>query len=94
MNTQLLTRLERLENQVVSDDKDGLTIFIVPMTADNGKPAANQPEPIGASQMGRDWQLNREPGEAEDAFLERASATVPRGSGGVAVLILTYPEDE
>lgn len=32
------------------------------------------------------WQVDREPGEARDAFIQRASGIAPRGAGGLAVL--------
>lgn len=94
MNTKLLARLAKLEGAMGGAEKKGITVFIRSVWADNGKPAAIQPEPIGAKQMGRDWSLSRDPGESVESFMERAKATVPRGSDGAAGILLTYPEDE
>lgn len=33
------------------------------------------------------WRVDREPGETEAAFLERARATAPRSVGGIARLL-------
>lgn len=94
MNTKLLARLEKLESAMGGTEKEGLTVFIRSVWADNGKPAAIQAEATGARTVKRDWSLSREPDESEDGFMERAGATVPRGDDGVAVILLTYPEDE
>lgn len=93
MNGSILARLEKLESAMGDMKREELTIFIRGVRAENGKPAAIQPEPIGAKLMGRDWALNRWPDESEDEFIERAKAVVPRGDGGVAVILMTYPDD-
>lgn len=94
MNGSIIARLEKLESAMGSTEKEGLTVFIRSVRADNGKPAAIQAEATGARTVKRDWALSREEGESEAEFMKRIEATAPRGSDGFAVILLTYQEDE
>lgn len=88
MTTKFDQRLLKLEQS--TSISESITMVINLVVADNGKPAAVQPEPIGARVIGDTWSLRRDMGESVDAFIERATEVGPRSEQGVCALILEY----
>lgn len=52
------------------------------------RPGANGPEDtaLAAFTSGK-WRMDREPGEDREAFIDRASAAVPRTTNGVGCMV-------
>ena len=90
MNIKILSRLEKLENDISSTKQGPTTIHLVALNAE-GHP---EKEPISARAMGKEWQLDRGHAETVDDFKVRVNRLVPRSANGLAIVFFRYDDNE
>ena len=84
-------RVSKLEPTSVKDDIR--VILIVPMEADEGKPAVVQPTVIGVTDTKTEDFLPLNPGESMEDFEKRAEEWAKERNPGVSLLMLTFEGD-
>lgn len=83
--SDLQKRVKALEERAGLGD-DRITVIVRTFV----RPGPNGPQETALAAFashGGGWRIDREPGEGREAFIDRASAAVPRPSNGVGCLV-------